>query len=405
MVIQMKKWRKLIFISLPLLFIAANLFLIVKKESNIARMENIDFWRNVQVGHLQDTLLTKGVVIPEEDYHIYFDRRNGLFNQFYVNEGEAVSNGSKLFEYTPYNNEKEIEMLEREITELENKTNSVESVIDQLENLLDQATSEQEETDERNSIYSIQANIYEKELERDKYTHEANTLQEQIQALKAGSAPLTLESEFDGYVKKINYDLSDPIITISSRLPSVQGVLDEFEVRKVETGMNASILGLSPKKSVEGIVTEVEALPNHDPHLSKKSQYTFYIQPADESEELFLGNHVQVEILLREAEAALIVPEKSIKRVKDNSYVYILTPAGTIEERLVDSGINKNNKVEIVSGMNKENVIVSNAKEIKFGAESPFTTPLKWNEIEKKDLRQNLKSNWKKIIHGFFVRY
>ncbi|KAB2336773.1 efflux RND transporter periplasmic adaptor subunit [Cytobacillus depressus] len=398
----MKNWKKRIIIALLVIFFSANLFLIVKKESKITRVERINHWENVKIGQLKNSLLTEGIVIPEEEYHVYFNENHGVFKQFYVKKGEEVSIGTPLFEYSPFNTSDEIGKLETEITELENKASSVDTAIDQLEALLDEARSgqkEKERQDELESVYNIQSNIYEKELEKEFYLGEAARIQEQIRKIEEKPDSIVVESEFDGYVKNVKYDLSAPVITISSKTPSIKGSLSETEIHKVEEGMKVSI---GNKEADIGTISDISPLPENEPEIDQESTYPIRIQVDNPSDDLIAGKHVNVGIILEEAAPALIIPETSIKKKKSGTFINVLSSSGTVEKRSIQTGIESNQKLEVISGVNKEDVFASNAEEVKYSTHSPFTTPIKIKELSKSSLKQSLKSKWKYIVRGFF---
>lgn len=353
---------------------------------------------------MKETLFTQGVVVPIEEYPIYFNQQNGAFSKFFVKKGEVVSVGSELFEYIPINRDLEIIRLETEITELESLADSTDAAINQLEQLLTRAKSEQKDDEpELASTYWIETNIYKKEQEWEAIAAKINKLQEQLQRLQEASNHVVVNSEFDGYVKEIRHDLTDPIMTISSNVPSIKGSLNESELTKVQQGMKVSISVQPNEEPVIGAVSEVSPLPSGNPGIDEESTYSFNIQVGNPTDSLFVGKHVGVDIILNESIGALTIPVTSLSKKKD--FVYLLTSSGIVEKRAVQTGISNNGKLEIVSGINNDDIVITNYAEVEYGSESSFRTPIQMNKLSKSNLKESLKSEWKYIVKGFLERY
>ena len=401
----MKKWPRKIIIYTSILFVAGNLFLIVKKDSKLDKIERLSKWEKVKTSDIQNKLSKSGIVIPEEEHPIYFDEEIGSFNQFLVKEGEEIDTGSPLFEYSSFNTNNQITQLETEISELEEKADHILSTIDQLEGLLTQAKKGQEEDQpEPLSIYTIQSDIYQKELEHELLLSEAAKLKEQVQIFEDQISGLTVKSPFTGVVSNVQESLSQPIMTISSKVPSIKGSLHEDDRQTVNEGMNVSVAISSQQEKMTGTISKVSSIPENESGEDQKSTYSFHVQLDDPVEDLLVGKHVDVDIILKESQNASVVPIKSIEKKNKEAFIYVLSPSGTIEKTAVQTGIKSNGKVEIVSGINKEEYLVPNAADINYQSGSSFTSPLIIEELSKKSLKKSFTEDWKYILKGFFAR-
>ncbi|MCA1040494.1 efflux RND transporter periplasmic adaptor subunit [Bacillus infantis] len=402
----MKTWKKQTIAIISVLFTAGNLFLITKDKSKIERVEKIDHWQRAETGYIKNTLETSGVAIPAEEQKIFFDQNSGSFTQFLVKPGQEVSPGTPLFEYSPYNEESEIERLEAKQNELSDKAASVSSAISQLQSLLMQARSEATLEDPNTAvIYDLEKEISQKELEEDLLESESSSIDSQIDALESRSAPITVNSSTEGYVKELKDDLENPVVTISSTSLSVEGSLNEAEALEVKEGMEASILGPSIKKELEGQVLEVSPAPDNEPDTDLESMYPYVVQLSEPAaEELLSGTHVSIEVLLQEAENAILVPAKSVHKGKKKEQNFVLTDAGRVDHRQVELGMREDKRQEILSGLEEGELIASRAKDVEYKNGSPFRTPLKLEKLGKTSLKTTIKDDWGYILRGFFSK-
>jgi HlyD family secretion protein len=401
----MKKPAKITLFLLSALFVGGNLYLTEKKDSKIEKIERVEEWQQVQIGPIKNVLKKPGVVTPSEEMPIYFDDAIGSFNQFLVKPGDEISQGTDLFEYSPHSIEQEVSRLEAEKNEADNKADSVESHIRDLESLLAQAKSDADEDNPNlDVIYSLEKEISQKELEQELLEDESSKLDEQLDQLNDRLDVLTVKSEFDGYVKEINPTLNNPVMTISSNTPSVKGALNEEEIHEVTEGMKVSISSPYDEKKREGQILNILQMPENEPNLENETLYPFFIQLNGDESGLHSGNHVNMDIILRESANALLVHKNSIKKAKKNSYLYVLTPSGTLEKRNVNTGIKEENNVEILEGLTSEEFVIKNAKYVQQKTGSLFTTTLEPKALEKKKVKEAFKKDWRYILRGFLSR-
>ncbi|MBT2687183.1 efflux RND transporter periplasmic adaptor subunit [Bacillus sp. ISL-47] len=402
---HMKKPAKITLFLLSALFVGGNLYLTEKKDSKIEKIERIEEWQQVRIGSIKNVLNKPGVVTPSEEMPIYYDDQAGAFNQFLVKPGDEISNGTDLFEYSPHSIEQEVSRLEAEKSEADNKADSVESHIRDLESLLTQAKSDADEDNPNlEAIYSLEKEISQKELEQELLENESEKLEELIDELNDRPDVVTVKSEFDGYVKEINPTLNNPVMTISSITPSVKGALNEEEIHEVTEGMKVLISSPYDEKKRDGQILNILQMPEKEPDLENETLYPFFIQLNGDESGLHSGNHVNVDIILRESANALLVHKNSVTKAKKNSYSYVLTPSGTVEKRKVKPGIKEGKKVEITEGLTPEEFVVKNAKQVQQKTGSLFTTTLEPKELEKKKVKEAFKKDWRYILRGFLSR-
>lgn len=414
-------WKKWTVMIIVVLFVAVNFYLIFKKESDITRTKYIDDWRSIKEQNLVLSKEKSGVVAPLEEEYVYFQSGEGDFQQFLIKEGEEVSEGTPLFEYSPRNLEQAIQQYEAEIDRLESEQDALEDNIDNLEKVEKKLSSkkDEEETVSNDALAStIEAQIYEKELQLSKLEADIEKLEELITFSEGSKGNLVVASPISGVVKQISHDLQNPVITITSFEQQIEGIIEEKELSEIKPGMKAITYGSYGK--LEGIISSIAANPKNEPQVDSESQYPFTVQFSESSEELgedteiqqseedfteemepviYTGSHVDMKVILMEVENALTLPEKAIR----NGKIYVLKDNGTIEKREVETGVVVNHISEITSEVAEGELVIYKPAKIKHNTR--FFTPVELGKIERKSLKEiGKKESLKYLAKGFLSR-
>lgn len=391
-------WKKWTVVTVIVLFVAVNFYLIFKKDSEIERAAYIDEWRKIKEQNLVLSKEKPGVVAPVEEEYVYFQNGAGDFEQFLVTEGDEVQIGTALFEYSPKNLEETIDQIEAEITRLESEEEALDDNIDNLENIVhDLETTEDEENPSNDAIIaSIDAEIYEKELQLSRIEAEIEKYEDLASISDDGLRSLTVDSPIAGVVKSISHDLQNPVVTITSNDQQVVGLLDEDDMVEIKEGMSAVIYGSFGKR--EGTIAKIAVNPEQDPQVGEKSEYQFVVEMGAEEAEsgdtesdgqseeadettILSGTHVNLKINTLELENALTLPSETIRA----GHIYVLKDNGTIEKRKVKTGIEVNDIHEITSKAEVDELVVYEPG--KFKNNTAFFTPIDIAKMKKKDFK------------------
>ena len=74
------------------------------------------------------------------------------------------------------------------------------------------------------------------------------------------------------------------------------------------------------------------------------------------------GRFVKVRITVNEGEQGIVVPESAVEKSGNENMVYIVSDGMAIR-RLVTTGMRKNGNVEIVTGVNDGDLVITKGKE------------------------------------------
>lgn len=397
----MKKWIPRIIAIIIILLVAANLYLIFKDKSTVARSFYINKWAAAKEEKLVETLKKDGVSAPLEEQLVYYDDSKGSFEGFSVKKGEEVQAGSTLFEYETDTYQETIDILEAEKDSLEKQIDGLEDKLDDLEDL--ERDTNKAILDDKAFPYdtvSIEIDIFQTEAEINRLESEVEKVEDQIASADDKLPSLEERSDINGVVKDINKDLSNPVITIASTQNMIRGTLSEREQAKVEQGMEA-VVTVKGKK-YKGFVDQVMISPEDEPKVEKKSIYSFTVVLDEEPEKMAHGTHVNVKITTEEIENALTVPASSVEKVnKKKTQLYALDK-GKVKRQKVTTGLKVGDKQQIEKGIKEGSIIA--LKPLSWEKGTPaFYTPLKPGQWEKDMFKSMRKLEMAKLAGKGFL--
>ena len=383
----MKRWKTVSAVVISGALIATNLYLIIKEDSKVSRSVFVKEWTKVEDSTVIETYDTEGITTSAEEFKVYFNGDNQVFERFLVKEGDEVATGTPLYEYKVKNIEQQSRDIEREIAVLDGEIAGIDEYIQKLEDYKIQVPDETSTSPYTSSNMStLDQEIYKQELERNKLEEEKIKLDTQLMALSEQSGPLTMDSEVTGIVKAMDDTLGNPVMTIASSQQAIEGVLSESEYRKTEVGMKVKIKSPHLENTMNGTIVHVENYPTKEPSLDKESLFPFQvIMESDETEkktkQLVIGSKVDVTVITNKVSDAPTVPAKIIHD-KNKPYVYKLTDKGFVNKEYISAGVQNDKKVEIAEGPVKgENVLVS-PKDIPKN-HSQFITPIQTEKVDR----------------------
>ena len=382
-----------------IVLITVNLYLIEKKESKVERTVFVENWTKVKKDTITDTIQTNGVIKPVEEYDIYFDAKKNDFKKFLVKEGDAITAGSSLFEYTATELDALKASLEAEKTAAEGEMAGIEEYIGKLRSYQGTLTSEPEaaidESVEKNlnidittsSSDLIKSNIeqemYKQELEKNKLDEKVKMLDAKLSSIEEQSSAIVTTSEADGVVKNINKNLDNPIISIVSTNVAIEGYFSGEEMKKAEVGMTIKASSSDSKKALKGTIGRIHSYPAEEPSLKKDNRFPFQalIEPeGEEAEALLVGSKVDLTVITNEKAGVPSVPIEAIHYQKQ-PYIYKFTKKGYVDKHYITKGLKAEGKQEIIKGPSVGDVILLKP-DVVVKNHSNFITPIQFEKVK-----------------------
>ncbi|MES9739544.1 efflux RND transporter periplasmic adaptor subunit [Peribacillus frigoritolerans] len=382
-----------------IVLITVNLYLIEKKESKVERTVFVENWTKVKKDTITDTIQTNGVIKPVEEYDIYFDAKKNDFKKFLVKEGDAITAGSSLFEYTATELDALKASLEAEKTAAEGEMAGIEEYIGKLRSYQGTLTSEPEaaidESVEKNlnidittsSSDLIKSNIeqemYKQELEKNRLDEKVKMLDAKLSSIEEQSSAIVTTSEADGVVKNINKNLDNPIISIVSTNMAIEGYFSGEEMKKAEVGMTIKASSSDSKKALKGTIGRIHSYPAEEPSLKKDNRFPFQalIEPeGEETEALLVGSKVDLTVITNEKAGVLSVPIEAVHYQKQ-PYIYKFTKKGYVDKHYITKGLKAEGKQEIIKGPSVGDVILLKP-DVVVKNHSNFITPIQFEKVK-----------------------
>lgn len=393
------KWKIAAVSIASIVLITVNLYLIEKKESKVERTVFVENWTKVKKDTITDTIQTNGIIKPVEEHDIYFDANKNDFKKFLVKEGDAITAGSSLFEYTTTELDALKANLEAEKTAAEGEIAGIEEYIGKLRSYQGTVISEPEaaidESVEKNlnidittsSSDLIKSNIeqemYKQELEKNRLNEKVKMLDAKLSSIEEQSSAIVTTSEADGVVKNINKNLNNPIISIVSTNMAIEGDFTEEEMKKAEVGMTIKASSSDSKKALKGTIGRIHSYPAEEPSLKKDNRFPFQalIEPeGEEAEPLLVGSKVNLTVITNEKAGVPSIPIEAVQYQK-HPYIYKLTNKGHVDKHYITKGLKAEGKQEIIKGPSVGDVILleSNAA---VKNHSYFITPIQFEKVK-----------------------
>ncbi|MGM1035821.1 MAG: efflux RND transporter periplasmic adaptor subunit [Bacillota bacterium] len=393
------KWKIAAVSIASIVLITVNLYLIEKKESKVERTVFVENWTKVKKDTITDTIQTNGVIKPVEEYDIYFDAKNNDFKKFLVKEGDTITAGSSLFEYTTTELDALKANLEAEKTAAEGEIAGIEEYIGKLRSYQGTVTSEPEaaidEAVEKNlnidittsSSDLIKSNIeqemYKQELEKNRLDEKVKMLDAKLSSIEEQSSAIVTTSEADGVVKNINKNLNNPIISIVSTNMAIEGDFSEEEMKKAEVGMTIKASSSDSKKALKGTIGRIHSYPAEEPTLKKDNRFPFQalIEPeGEETEPLLVGSKVNLTVITNEKAGVPSIPIEAVQYQKQ-PYIYKLTNKGHVDKHYITKGLKAEGKQEIIKGPSVGDVILLEPNAA-VKNHSYFITPIQFEKVK-----------------------
>ena len=132
--------------------------------------------------------------------------------------------------------------------------------------------------------------------------------------------------------------------------------LEESRLPEVEIGQNAALrVAAYPDTDFPAIVTNIAATADAHSHT-----FAVTVVPKDEEGLLRSGMYARLALLVDERTDVLLIPQTALaKNADDTSLVYVVNADNRVETRTVTLGLMQDNLVEVVSGLEAGDIVVT----------------------------------------------
>ncbi|MHA7762736.1 efflux RND transporter periplasmic adaptor subunit [Enterococcus faecalis] len=386
----MKKITKTIF----LLSIIGGILLfsgIIIYKSNLTASKKEDLYNTVTVKK-SDSLIFKGIVQPKTTSYLNFDQSLGKINTISVKNGQEINENDVV---ATYQNTTVEDQAEEQTQSLEKLNLAVTNAQINLDN----ATQKQQELENRLTIAkNEQTTIVNKKMDDEiKKTEKAEsdnkieTIQQALdtqkeavlqaqQALDAANVDLssanntieqtkkkittTVTAPFKGIVytnDKGKVDTTVPYATIVSPETVIKGSVTEYDYNKVKVGQHVTISQINEEKATDGIITEINALPEdmavsaQNTSSTKNSTISIFSFLISPKEPIQYGYNVQISVPMNNLELA---KKNTVKENNNEVFVFIYREGEVVKKKIEVK--EDNEKYVVKTGLKENDLIIEN---------------------------------------------
>lgn len=250
---------------------------------------------------------------------------------------------------------------------------------------LDVAEKQLQVEQEQMDFEDAQLDLEDAQTDVDDAQEDVDDTQEELNDANSKSPLIT--ATFDGFITKVNVEGGDEVMTgtVAVQLADpdkfeAEIMVSEMDILQVKEGgeawvqvdampglvLPAKVTHISPTATIQsGVVNykvkvEIQPLEEITQRQQAKGEQQGQVPTAiPENFQLREGLTVIVTILVEERSNALLVPNAAITTQGRQTYVQVLSPDGTIEERAITTGISNWQFTEVTDGLSEgEQVVV-----------------------------------------------
>lgn len=327
-----------------------------------------------------------GMVVAQDTVKIKKDSTQKV-KELYVEKGQAVEKGQKLFEYDTTENSNKVEQTKLEIEKMQNSISNNQKQIQSL-------AEERNAHPDNSQALTIQIQELENEVKQTEYNIKTKELE--ITALNKAIKNAVVKAEINGIIQNINdgdndtssgyqQEPDDSYITIMQTGDyKIKGVVNEQNVMMFTEGQKVIIRSrLDESKTWSGTITKVDTanpesndnsgmmMYGNSDEMTTSSKYPFYIT-LEQKDGLMMGQHVYIEFDYGQIakQDGIWIPSYFVVEEDGNSYVWVAGKGDKLEKRKVTVGTKDENLLEyqITEGLSKEDYIAEPREDLVEGS-------------------------------------
>ncbi|MCF7796463.1 MAG: efflux RND transporter periplasmic adaptor subunit [Lentisphaeria bacterium] len=357
----MKK-KKIIWIVLGLILVLATGAFLTKKDSSDNGYDYTTV--SVERGSIVEKALAVGTITPRNEIQVK-SKIPGIVKRMMVEVGDPVQVGEVLVDITPDPTPLEVTEVRRNLQLAQIAFDNAAKQYSRQKDLLDKqliAPSDFEKTELAYKEAKLRLALNQDRLsliQDGQAGMDGDKVESVVRAPTSGIVLEKFVNLGDPVVPLTTYQAGTPLFTLADMSELVfKGTVDEIDVGKVNLGMPASLkIGALPGTIVHGVVSRIS------PKARIQENATLFdieidIMPSD-SVTLRAGYSANADIIIRQAQDVLIIPERLLTFADDSVFVEVEdTTSKTISRRAIEIGMSDGVQAEIVEGLLENEQVV-----------------------------------------------
>jgi membrane fusion protein, heavy metal efflux system len=300
----------------------------------------------VQEENIHTIIHTSGEVLPiESDESSISASTSGIviFKSGNLIEGQSISKGTTLFEV---NNDKVIsDNLSEKYTVLKANLDQSKKIFEDSKNLVDKGIISQKEYGLRKQQYEIDLAGF-------------TTLTKNYSA-----GGMTLKAPINGILKKLNV-VNGQYVTEGQSIATISSnkqLIVEAEVSQQYFNEIPKIVSANMKLPWSDEIVSIEDYNGKiiTKAITTQDHYIPVLFKIDNNRNILPGAFVDIYLKTDNATLGLVIPREAMLREYDMYYVYVMTAGEAYEKRNITIGIDDGNKVQVLSGLEEDEMVVT----------------------------------------------
>lgn len=384
---KQKKGKKIVIIVMIIFIIFAvigSAVYFLLKDNNVENDNNITT-QSVKIFTNNMNLFQNkyaGMVVAQDTIKIKKDSEQKV-KELYVEKGQNVEKGQKLFEYDTSESSNKVEQARLEIEKMQN---SIGNSKKQIQNLLEESKTRPDDPE-----ISIEIQTLENDIKQTEYNIKTKNLE--ITNLNKTIKNSVITAEINGVIQNINdgendtsmgyqEETDDSYITIMQTGDyKIKGVVNEQNVMMFSEGQKVIIRSrIDENKTWKGTITKIDTsnpesnnnnsgmmMYDSSDTMTTSSKYPFYIN-LEQKDGLMMGQHVYIEFDNGQVDKkdGIWIPTYFIVEEEGNNYIWVAGKGDKLEKRKITVGNKDENLLEsqITEGLTENDYIAEPTQEL-----------------------------------------
>jgi HlyD family secretion protein len=335
----------------------------------------------VQRGNIQSSVYGQGTVKPKQLFHIKA-RLPGRIKAILVQKNETVIEKQRLIRIEPESGfTVELDQLRYNLYTTRLQRQAIENNLNKQRKLFKRgmvAKTVIEELQRSLTKAGKEENLVLKRLKVLEEETGQSLIGSKSTAAPQGPVDIYILSPSAGTVLDINKQVGD-VITMGNKLPIkneeevaivladlsdifVKCKVNEIDIKDVQIGQAAMVrLEAQPDKTYVGIIEKISAIAGPQTQASDLTvgglnYFTVLIKLNDRDALVRPGMTCNVQIVIREKKAVLLLPVESVAKEKKQEFIFHETKS-SFERKTVTTGLSNEHQVEIMSGLAEKEIV------------------------------------------------
>jgi len=352
--------KKILLVFFLLIIVGAVLFFTINGS---ASKENGFRSFPCEKGAIIDKALAVGTIVPRHEIAVK-SKISGIVKNVYAEIGDEVKIGEPLLNIAPDPTPLEFAEAKRQVEISEVTSENARREWERMQQLMEKDLVSEQEAETAKARY-------------DEMKLRLSLAREKLALIEEGQTKIAsrvvenvIKAPINGMVLSRHVNVGDPVVPLTSFQAGTElmtladmddlmfrGTVDEIDVGKLKTGMEAEIkVGALPKDMVRGELVKIS------PKAYKEQGSTVFDVEIDLREigqaNLRAGYSANADIIILKKEDILLVPERLVNFSEDSVFVELQDSLGNITSRKVETGLSDGIRIEITEGLSEGDMLV-----------------------------------------------